>query len=529
MTLLYRPEREGGVFGDGGVSTPGIAGLVHNLSLGAGPLGSFVVSFLWQSETGDTDGDGYLFLLVIDGDVTGVVRPGVAYTTEPYADGDHDIRVVPVPSSQGVPLGLSVDLLGDRAIVTWEPGLEADLVGYQLFWDAGTGTVNTATPKATITTINVPEDYGDILPSISVGGTGRIRVSGKYTGPVRNGFVTVQIDNATAGAGEFLAAGQRQWTVLYQGDPIATGRLYAGLQISPLEGLKISFLDAQTTYQAGNTYFFFLGPGTFWVSEALDPATYKFQVKALDAEGDTGTLSSEVSVAVASTPAPLTSVTAQWNPATRVVTLDWVDPAEGGTAYLYTNYDFAYDVFRDYILEEGPAFTALTSAESVDTTALDASAVGGVLRMYARVVLSGVEEDNASLITLNLTAADVATGLSTVVIESTAVVAGPRISATLAIDAEGVLPTALRLLTNTTDTPTGATAHVVSIPAFTLATGNVLRGAVNTGTLADDDYYIWIQAQNAGGDWTDAGQSIGPITILNTTPAQVTGVAGATY
>lgn len=528
MTLLYRPERVGGIFGDGGVTMPGIMGRVRNLSLSNGPLGSFVVSFLWEHDSGDTTGAGYLFFLVIDGDVTGLLRPGVVYTTEPFPDGKHDIRVIPVPSSQGVPLGLSVDLLGDRAIVTWAPGTEGDLVGYEVFWDAGTGTVNTTTRKALVTATNVPNDYSDIVPTINVGGTGKIRVSGKYSGPQRNGFCSVEIANSVAGAGEFLPAGQKDWRLKYRGDTLATGRLYGNMEITPLEGLRVSFISDASTYMAGNTYFFFLGPRTFWVSESLDPGTYKFAVRGVDADGDVGTLSAEVSVAIVATPAQV-DVSARYTPATRVVSLDWIDNASGDDLLVYTNYDFAVDRLTPYVLEEGPAATFAVAAEAGNLTAINAAEVGGRMLLYARAFDGTIEEDNATLLAVDLTAADVATGLSDVVIESAFATAGPRIAATIAIDAEGILPTALRLITNTTDTTTGAATHSVALPPFTLATGNVLRGTVQTQLLDDDDYYLWIQAQNVGGNWTDVGQSIGPITILDSAPAQVTGIKGASY
>ena len=529
MPLLYRPEREGGAFGDGGVSMPGISGRVHNLSLAAGSLGSFVVSFLWEPASGDTTGLGYRFYLVIDGDVTGLVWPGVVYTTEPFPDGPHDIRVVPIPASQGVPLGLSVDLLGDRAIVTWTAGTEGDLAAYELFWDAGTGTVDTVNRKALINTIDVPTDYSDIVPTITVGGTGRIRVSGKYSGPPRNGFVVVEIDDATAASGEFLGADQKQWIARFEGVQVATGRLYSGLQVTPLDGLRISFLDDASTYMAGNTYYFFLGPRTYWVSEALDPGTYKFQVRGVDADGDTGTLSDETSLTLVATPSPMEDVVATWDASTRVVTVTWSDPGESSDVYIYTNYDFAYGVMRDYVLEEGPAVIALALDEEADTATIAEASVGDTLRLYVRAVKDGEEEDNAQLITVELTAAGVAVGLSDVIIESAEAATGPKIAATIAIDLAGTIPSAIRLLTNTSDTTAGATAHTVSLPSFALNTGSVLRGVVYTGTLADETYYLWAQAQDSEGDWADAGASTGPITILDGAPAKITGVQGASY
>lgn len=444
------------------------------------------VEFAWEQRVEGS----HVFVLYVDGAPLAYVEPGVPYQTGPLGAGDHEVHVIAHRVDAPGPLDVPTTTAhGDRVLLTWERSASADCAGYNVYTDGGTGTVNTATPAATVDTLEAP------VGLLRGTGDGLLEVAGSYRGPVTNGDWTVTIE-----------AGGETWTYATQDG--ASGEslpLYRGVLFNLPYGVRVAFPGAAGDYAEGDEWTFAVGPRTRWISGALEAGTHKFQIGAFDAAGNEATLTSAVSVVVAPEPQPPTAIAGEWDPATETVTLTWAASTTAGATYrVYSDWSGTFDAQGDHVDEAAPLATSSgTSAAIALGTTPEAT-----LRFYVRAVAGGVEERNADLVEVSCVAVPLAP-LATPRVTAVTPAEGGNVTVAWELDTSEGIPESFNVYRSTSDSWDDAALEdtvAISATAFS-ATGGVMASQSWTSAGGYAESEAWWGVRAVDGDDVEGPES----------------------
>jgi hypothetical protein len=479
-----RPEELGGV-GAVGATAGGARyadGMVRNLDISASG-GGLLATFEWDSSSESL----HQFAAYLNGEPFAVVGPGEAVETGPVAADGQELEVVPFRLTEPSP-GLDLSLVGRRPFLQWARSTASDVVAYRVYWDAGTGTVDTSAPYAVVSLVTA-----DRLVAVSGGHAGRVTLGGNYAGPTINGAYTLTLTSAT------------EWSVTVAGQTYS-GRVIQGRTVNLFGGLTLTWLDAATAYQAGDSWTIRVGPRPYWIGRDEVPAgTYKFKVSAFDGANESA-LSAAATVHVASEPEPVESVAASWDPDTGTVTVTWSDVAGVALVRVYTNYNQPGDEMMEYVMEDGPIAEVVAPGD--ETASFTLGNARGEVLLYVRAVDSeGVEERNCSLIRLQCVAQPPAVLASPQIVEA-GPAAGGAIAATWQISVEDRLPVALHFYVSDSLPDWGyvtedSSVAYVDAGAYPIASGNWTSEGTYSGTV-----YVGVRAEDSDGNLTPRGELV---------------------
>lgn len=481
-------------FGTSGVGTlVPLAGRVRDLRARAAHYADVALDWSAEANPGGTT-DARVFALYLDGRLVRTVAQGgpLESAVTGLVGDSHDMTVVPVPYGE-TPAARHYDLLGDRAVLDWEPATDAGVVAYAVLWDAGEGG-DPETVLATTTRIECRRAAG-IGPDTGTG-MGRADLAGDYNGTAAiNAAGTIEIDGA--GVLSWALAGASGTVDFDSGETISL----------PL-GVRVTMLDAPTAYEVGDVWNLSVGPSISFVSEALAPGVYRFAVAAQDAAGNQSDPSGAVVVAVATVPGPVTGVALTWDSEANALTATWTDPAALDTVEVYSNFDGTLDDFVDHVHETGAAASIAAGTEAVTFTFPEDAA--GVLRFYLRPVLLGIERPDLGMQTFNVPPLALDLGLVLGAPFLLAATAGPAgvVVVTWAYgfrdgdDCSGFDVWIVSGAVDYTDPPT-ATVLATTGEGFPASAYTYTSGALSAGT-----YTVAVRAATAGGVRSPIGSTV---------------------
>jgi hypothetical protein len=435
-----------GYCGDLGCGCLSIDGLIRNLEIVPGHLGTAMVRFDFSGWFATEEESALLandldFWLYQNGEPVVQMQPGEWVQTEAVGGVTFDLDVGIIRRDwQNIPL-MWIEA-GDRALLQWQARTETDVRAYRVYTDNATGTVSYSTPAATVSSVRV-QRVVSAGPSTGTG-TGRISIDGVYTGEGANGTWTLRI----AGAGKYeIDRGDGY------GDELD---FFEGLAADVGDGVFAVFLDSPSDYDTGDTFDFFVGVETRWLSQAREPGTYKFTVAAVDGAGNQGTASAERSVVLVNRLDPPTGQTATANIGDEEIDLAWTDADDNDVTgvRVYTNYNTITETVEPWVIEEAPIATIAPETEAY-TLAL-AEGTEGELLFYLRSTDGTNEEDNAVLVRVTMAAAEAASLAPVQIIEGRAIAAG-KVRVVYVVWVSGGVPTSLNVYYNSTNSWEGAT------------------------------------------------------------------------
>jgi hypothetical protein len=344
---------------------------LRNRSATTGPLGTLVYRYELEYQVTDQE---HKVVVYLDGDSDGLASDTLGYQTAPLGTGTHDLDALVLDEDWFPPDTLIGSSTGNRVRLSWPRAAASDVVAYRVYWDAGTGTVDTLIDTVDLIRLR------QLIEVASVGG-GRVTIEGNYQGIPRNDSRTLAITDTSNNIFTF------------DGESYDfTGESMRNLP----DGLRVYFLDPANLYDDSDTWEVVVGPLTEWKSEELASDTYKFAVSAVDAAGNESTLSNEVTLVVASEVSPPSGVSVSYDGTDIDVSLT---QASGATEVrIYSNIDAGFEVVRPYVQELFPIATITAPAT---TATISISGLDGRLLFYARSFDGTREEDNINLIEVN--------------------------------------------------------------------------------------------------------------------------------
>ena len=371
--VIQRTEQVGGILAAGisAAGNPNGLGLVRDLSVEGGSLGSGSVSFAW-----DGAADGVAFHSYIDGVPNTETSPEAGWEIEPLGEGVFDVDVVPRDATTAVSF-LAPDLIGNKAFLRWDaPATDADrVIAYRIY--RGEDLVGTV-------------DRIDVGAPVVAAQTGT-------GGPIVTGSWTIEGHNETLSL-EVIEGGL--WT-LKRGDGslLAAGEVIPGVPQSTASGVYIEW--AAGDYEEGDKWEIPVEVRRFWVSPEEGAGTFVYTVKAVDltsaeSEGE------DVTVQIGGIPDPPIA-TFSWDAEERELTVSFEGAPSTGFARIYLNWDAATESLTQYVEEAGHQARI---AGSSGTWVLSIPAgVEGSIRGYVRSEnAAGVVERNAAMLTAPLIA-----------------------------------------------------------------------------------------------------------------------------
>lgn len=490
-----------------------VQGRVRNTDLQGQGLGTFSLDFV--HEPAILDDESFFFDVFANALPAAEVDPVEGFLSDPMGTGNTqvaiEVRRLPETTRR-----FHADPLGRRSILVWSPVDDSDTRSYSIYWDAGTGTVSTASPLAVVS--DIAADRVDRMATTDGTGSGRITVKGVYNGPAVNAVWAIEI----TGTGLFqYDAGDG-----LNGEDIAFDD---GSNYSLPDGLRIVFEDSSANYDDGDRFEFRVGPSTIYVTDELEPGDYLFKVAAVDAAGNEGTLSSAVSVRIDPAPEAPSGVSASWDADTRTITISWTDPEDVDLASIriYANYHAQAEELLQYVYEIAPLDTV---SEGVETWSIVVpEGVEGEWLFYVRAVDDeGKEDDNSNLIRLDALAVPVSPLPAPFELAAEPVAAGAILLTWLYDSTEGI-PASFNVYTFTTATPSAADYAAATPDSVDNATptldGNIGIGTFTTGDLSGLTRYFAVRGVDDNGDETESS-NIASATGDGTAPAGVPTLRG---
>jgi hypothetical protein len=366
----------------GGVLAPGLLGTngatqlpeLKNRSVSVGQLNQ--VRYTYEA-TDVNAPDDHKVVIYLDSKQDGVADDSTGYQTTPIAATGHDLEALVLDLQDAPPVYISARACGRRVRLSWPRSTDADLASYKLYWNEGDGA--TTTELTTISTVSAS-------PVVSVdGGSGGLgSLQGVYRGAVTNATWQVEIVSVSSR------------TARYNNGSGWTSISFEPEQMFNLEsGLRFIFESKVGDYSDGDIWSFTVGPQTVFVTDELDEDTYAFALSGIDQAGNESTKSSDVSATVTHEPDAPTAFAVTYDDTD--FSLSWTNAAGVTGTKIYSNYDPAFGVLRDYVLEQNPIAT-ITSPTTVAT--INAAGLDGTALFYARHYDATTEEDNCNLVTV---------------------------------------------------------------------------------------------------------------------------------
>lgn len=350
---------------------------IKNRSISVGQLNQIRYDY----DLTDVGHDDHKTIIYLDGSQDGTGDDTNGYQTTPVAATGHDLESMIMDAQDAPPAFLSGSASGRRVRLSWPRSASTDLAAYKIYWDEGDGVAT----DVVLATIDTVQASSVVAVSGGSGGTGTLL--GVYRGPVVNAVWDVEIISVANRTARFRI-NSGSW-IAFDFEPQQMFNLQ--------NGLRWRWDYVASAYSNGDAWQFTVGAATSFVTDELDEGTYLFALSGVDQAGNESTKSVNVSVTVTH------EVDA---PANLAVTYDGDDfvatwsVASGATGTrIYTNYDPAFGVLRDYVLELNPIATVTAPTA---TATITAAGLNGVAMFYARSYDAGGEEDNCNLVTLDV-------------------------------------------------------------------------------------------------------------------------------
>jgi hypothetical protein len=484
---------------------------VRNRELLAEDLGS--VRCL-STLNGDHQPEGYLWSIAyIDGEATGVADPLDGFGSDALPVGGHDIDMLVLWREWGPP-SLGGRVIGRRCVLTWSPVTSSDLEYYNVYWDEGEGgDVDTLLGQVSlISSYRVAKK----VPTSGTG-TGRISITGYYRGPLTNGNWTITISSS----GYFtynIGAGASDPIEFAQGDVLEL----------PM-GLRVRFEDSVSDYDTSDSWTWMVGVQNVYLTGELAEGTYQFALTAVDTAGNESAASSAVSVAIDHGPDAPSDFAGTYDDDDREVVLTWTDGAGSTHTRIYSNYDPAFEVIRDYVAELNPIATIAAETETYTLT-LPAGVNGEVL-FYARSYDGTVEEDNIELLRVQAVASPASTTVSAPFDLTGSAIAAGKARITWRVDLVEATPASFNIyvFTSEPDAAAWASATATDNVAYddATATGVDIRTPLQTwdsDALAGQRWF-GVRAVDSSGLETD-NTDVVSVTPDDTAPSAPSGLMG---
>jgi len=375
-------------------------GRIRDLEVSAGPLGTVEADFAFEHAKGE---EGFRFLAFLDRESVGFVTPGSGFSSTPLEAGEHEAVIAVLRRSWFGRPNLRGDVRGNRAYLTWNASTSPDCRRYRVYWDAGTGTVDTGTVLAEVDGIE-GEEFWEDLAFAGPAGMGRLSVTGVYRGDAaRDGIETLEESAGYHGNHKWrvwiTSAGHWQYD-MGSGLDGEDKEVEGGVGVLLPGGQRVAFAGGPADYAVGQYWQWQVGPRTWWVSGSLVLGSYKFQIRGVDGSGNEGALSSVMTVVINPEPGAPEAVAATWDAVTRQLTVTWEEsetvlPAAVGYR-VYTNYHFGFGELLEYVDEENRA-GEIDAPGSTAVLTFPVAEIGEV-KLYVRsVAADGCEERNAGM------------------------------------------------------------------------------------------------------------------------------------
>jgi hypothetical protein len=263
------------------------------------------------------------------------------------------------------------DPQGSRAYLRWPRSSDTKVEQYQLFWDRGLG----GSPNTLLAVLKDVTIDQRIYMKASTGQPGRITTFGHYTGsrPVNDAIILdVKSDSTFAYSTALGLSGSGEWV--------------QGLTIPLPYGTSATIHDDPADYNAESLYGIAIGPTNEYLTDDLEPGTYKFAVKAISKAGNVSSTVLQKTVRIIFVPDPVSDVVVSY--AAGAIGVTWSDPTVLDGVRVYTNWDPIMGRFQSYIITDAPLATITPGTEA---WTFDPGSVEGVLKYYLRPY-KGVEE-----------------------------------------------------------------------------------------------------------------------------------------
>lgn len=376
----------GGTMTGGGALLGRVAGLEGRATVAG-------IDLRWVHEGAPVDFDGTL-AVGVDGELSARLAAGESALALGWLEtGGHRIDVLPLGSDVVTPPDLHGAPYGSRAWVTWTPSADADLAGYRVYWDAGTGTVDLEEPIAEVDDVVVQARPWSRATSGT--GTGRVSVRGDWTGSIVNKTCQIEI----RAGGKFRHNVSGAWSAERS---IVKGRGYV-----LHNGVLVTFHDDAADYDEGDEHDFRIGPKAGWNSGELEGGTYLFAVAPVDSAGNEGTATAAARVRIVRLPEEVSELAASWDGSD--VDLSWTLPTGTFAAvHVYSNYSNDFGRLEGGVIEAAPWATLAGDATSHSFT----PGVNGTWRFVVRVEDSeGRISDSIAAVSVDTTAAAEGAGI----------------------------------------------------------------------------------------------------------------------
>lgn len=430
--------------------------------------------------------DGELVMLLQDGEYGGRV--------DGLAEGAHRLEIIPLREDVRRMPDFHGHQYGRRAFVVWPRASADDVRGYQIFTDGGSGSVNYATPAATVSSIMVTPRWS--APCDTGTGGGRMTVGGGWTREALNGSFSVRVSSL----GKFQHDIGGSWSDELEWLPRLANFLPGGI--------VVTFEDMHDDYDNGDTWAIAVGPVNSWGSGDLAEGTHLFAIKALDEAGNaSSSATSERAVAIIHRPNEVTDLAVEYDDGG--INLSWTLPADGDLAavLVYSNYSNLFGRLQEYVIEEGPWVTLGAAA----TSHLFTPAVDGKWMFIVRTKdTAGRISESMVVVEVDTTALPV--GLQLNVPEDVAVtpIAGGNLRVSWAYRVSGGLDaTGFAIYRNTS-----TVAPVFTTPVATVgwaggeAQGSVVRFSEDLGPEMVTVYYT-VRARSASDETRNTDLHVG--------------------
>lgn len=417
----------------------------------------------------------------------------------PVGDGGHDINFVVQRSEEFVPPYYGDDL-GNRVLLFWQPSASTDVTAYRIYSNGGDGSIDYTAPIATVSRVSARR-FANRAPSSGTG-TGRISVRGVYRGTVTNDTVAVEV---TAG-GKFEVAGTEVGAIR-QNQPATTS-----------DGLIVTFIDPVGNYDTGDTWAVPVRVDTHYITEALDVATYNLAVRAVDAAGNESTTGPSGNFVVPEIEAAPSNVTASYNSATGVITIEGDMPLGVNDAEILSNWNYGTETLLPYVSEYSrplPNFSSIT----IDT------GDGGDLGEFFFRIRSQGNDENLTLYSLNCVESPPATAVDPPYEVAGVAIADGDGEVSWKYDLRETVPDSFSVyrFAGTTAGDFGATTPTSVAVDTTDQVADIVNQTWATGTQSGNQYYV-VRAV-LDGEETDNTDGV-LIAHDATAPAAPTGLGG---
>jgi len=471
--MTHWQSRFGGVLAPGLLGPNGATALpeIKNRKVFVGQLNQIA----YQYDQTDVGHDDHKTVVYLDSKQDGIADDVIGYQTTPVSASGHNLETFVQDKQDSPPLFISATSCGRRVRLSWPRATDSDLSSYKLYWDEGT-EISTSEILTTVATVAASP-----LVSVDGGSGGTGSVTGVYRGGIINATWQVEIISVSGRTARYNN-GSGWVAISFEPEQM----------FSLANGLRFRFNSKLAEYSDGDIWSFNVGVQTYFVTDELSEGDYNFALSAVDVAGNESTKSSDVAVTVSYEPDAPTGFAVTYDDTD--FSLSWTNAASVTGTRIYTNYDPAFGVLRDYVLELNPIAT-ITSPTAAAT--ITAAGLNGTALFYARHYDGTGEEDNCTLVTVECGSSTSSTVLAPFELAGTSGAAGIAVlswSYTVGDSAP-----ALFNVYEFTSEPTLADINGASpLDTVAFSSGAIYQGfTYETSAIAGQRWYV-VRAQDSG-------------------------------